>query len=183
MGPQKDTQPLGNQDSDNSLSKRQLSKQEQRKAFQQQQKKRWHEMTSTERTATNWLESWSQDLKTNSNNKKPTKKHTQTQNDKMALMPTMPVMPEFALKQLQLLHKMATTTSTTTTTTTSTTSSTTTTPKPFSGGPLNLGGPAGFTLRPVEVQQPSQLLELISPRKTKAAITAELMDVSLDDGA
>jgi len=206
LGPQKATQPIGSKvESDSSFNKRQVSKaqqyavlrKQQLQLLQQQQKlQQLQELTSTERTASNWLENWSEDM--NVNNKKNVKSKqqhvaTKTQNEKVQFVsnqqqvPKMPVVAEQSLQQLQLLYQMATTTGATSTS--SSTSTTTaapleiikilsTTPPPFQGGSLNLGGPAGFT-RPDDSLLQS-IVEPRSPKKSKSEITKELMNVSLE---
>jgi len=79
--------------------------------------------------------------------------------------------PTSAMKQLQLLYKMATSSSTTTTTTV---------PPVFTGGSLNLGGPSGFKLPPPALSQDTNTLSNPDPLKSKSEITKELMDVSLE---
>ncbi|XP_037928168.1 uncharacterized protein LOC119662607 [Teleopsis dalmanni] len=207
LGPQKETRPIGEKDgSESSFNKRHVSKSDQRNALRQyyRQQQRQQELTSTERSAANWLENWSKDM--NANSKKSTKEKRQQiisakqQFPKVAGLPAVPVVPENSLKQLQMLYKMAGTTATmtmtveTTTTQATTTQQTSTTPVPFRGGPLNLGGPAGFTLSPllpIKSQNPLRHIPtLLDPRtntlkesqqeKSKEQITKELMDVSLE---
>ncbi|XP_036329889.1 uncharacterized protein LOC118742029 [Rhagoletis pomonella] len=105
-----------------------------------------------------------------------------------------------SMMQLQMLYRMATTTAPSTTTTPPVTNSGTEAPitivtpvpleqmllqppfAPFKGGPLNLGGPTGFTPRPPEELALQTISEQQSERKTESEITKELMNVSLEEG-
>uniref|UniRef100_A0A0K8V1L0 Uncharacterized protein n=1 Tax=Bactrocera latifrons TaxID=174628 RepID=A0A0K8V1L0_BACLA len=105
---------------------------------------------------------------------------------------------EQSMMQLQMLYRMATTSSTTTTSPKDIQPSTETpimvvTPEPqlqrlrptfvpYKGESLNLGGPEGFTPRPLEELALQTIAEQPSERKSKSEITKELMDVSLEQG-
>ncbi|KAH8297981.1 hypothetical protein KR018_003452, partial [Drosophila ironensis] len=174
LGPQKETRPIGMQSSDEqSFSKRQVSSADKkallREQYRQQVKLEAERlMTSTERNAASWLETWS-------NGMKPQKPHPKEQRPRPRRPANpQPQDPNAAMQQLQMLYKMATTSS-------STTSSTTTPPPPiFAGGALGLGGPSGFKLPPPALEQDSNALGNPEPIKSKSEITKELMDVSLD---
>ncbi|KAH8391843.1 hypothetical protein KR215_005710, partial [Drosophila sulfurigaster] len=172
LGPQKETRPLGDPSKyDQSFNKRQVSAQEQRQHLRQQQLL----ATSTERNAASWLETWSNGMKPQEKvqTAKPKPRIKQTE---AATLPVRPQMPTDALQQLQQLYKMASTAneaSTTTTTTTSEASSST-------RASLSLGVPSGFKLPPPVLAQDSNALGVISPKKSSADITKDLMNVSLE---
>uniref|UniRef100_W8B8U6 Uncharacterized protein n=1 Tax=Ceratitis capitata TaxID=7213 RepID=W8B8U6_CERCA len=126
------------------------------------------------------------------------KQHQQQQLVKINSTPSANA-PDQSMMQLQMLYQMATSSSSTTTSSTSApplelqaateTPVTIVTPVsqhqrlrptfvPYKGGPLNLGGPFGFTPRPVE-ELALQILQQ-SEKKSKSEITKELMDVSLE---
>lgn len=176
LGPQKETRPIGpaSQD-DQSFNKRQVSSSDQkallRQLYRQQVKKEAESlMTSTERNAASWLETWSNGMKP----QKPQKPKDQPKRRpvKESSAPQLQD-PANAMQQLQMLYKMATSTS-----------STTGPPPPppaFTGGSLNLGGPSGFKLPPPAlVQDENTLSSNPEPVKSQSEITRELMDVSLD---
>ncbi|XP_039951130.1 uncharacterized protein LOC120768482 [Bactrocera tryoni] len=106
---------------------------------------------------------------------------------------------EQSMMQLQMLYQMATSSSTTTKSSPIDTQPSTEAPVmvvtpepelqrlrptfvPYKGGSLNLGGPAGFTPRPLEELALQTIAEQPSERKSKSEITMELMDVSLEQG-
>ncbi|XP_050321549.1 uncharacterized protein LOC126753857 [Bactrocera neohumeralis] len=106
---------------------------------------------------------------------------------------------EQSMMQLQMLYQMATSSSTTTKSSPIDTQPSTEAPVmvvtpepelqrlrptfvPYKGGSLNLGGPAGFTPRPLEELALQTIAEQPSERKSKSEITKELMDVSLEQG-
>ncbi|KAH8262692.1 hypothetical protein KR026_007144, partial [Drosophila bipectinata] len=165
LGPQKETRPIGEQSQDDqSFNKRQVSASDQkallRQQFRQQVKMEAERlMTSTERNAASWLETWSNGMKP----QKPSpKERTKVQQKESSV----PQNPSGALQQLQLLYKMAT--------------SSTTEPPVSTVGGLKLGGPSGFKLPPPALSQDTNSLGSPEPVKSKSEITKELMDVSLE---
>ncbi|KAH8293061.1 hypothetical protein KR044_000071, partial [Drosophila immigrans] len=164
LGPQKETRPLGDPSKyDQSFNKRQVSANEQRQLLRQQEL-----LTSTERNAASWLETWS-------NGMKPQEKAQAAKSKpriKQAEAETAPVGPQMAtdaVQQLQLLYKMA-----------NAANDASTTEAPSTSGSLNLGGPSGFKLPPPVLTQDSNSLGVISPKKSSADITKDLMNVSLE---
>lgn len=168
LGPQKETRPLGEPNKDDqSFNKRQVSASELREQLRQQEL-----MTSTERNAASWLETWSKGMKPQEKIKaKPRIKQTA----KVAL-PERAAMPADAVQQLQMLYKMANE-ATESSSTTSSSSSTTTTEEPES---LNLRAPSGFKLPPPALTQDTNSLGISRAKKSSAEITKELMNVSLE---
>ncbi|EDW04220.1 uncharacterized protein LOC6562631 [Drosophila grimshawi] len=165
LGPQKDTQPLGDPNKeDQSFNKRQVSAIDQRAQLRRQQQLQQQQslLTSTERNAASWLESWSNGMKPLE--AKPKTKLSSKQRAKLAL-PVQKQMPTDAVQQLQLLYKMAATTTTTTTTTP--------TPTTIKVDFLKLPPPA--------LEQNTNALGLSrSTKKSQAELTEELMNVSLE---
>ncbi|KAH8412913.1 hypothetical protein KR009_006707, partial [Drosophila setifemur] len=178
LGPQKETRPIGEQGQDDqSFNKRQVSSSEQkallRQLYRQQVKKEAERlMTSTERNAASWLETWSNGMKP----QKTKPKDRVRRPVKESSPPAEPKVPDpsSAMRQLQLLYKMATTSSTT---------SSTEEPPAFTGGSLKLGGPSGFKLPPPALTQDTNSLSNPDPVKSKSEVTRELMDVSLETEA
>ncbi|XP_062142478.1 uncharacterized protein LOC133850405 isoform X1 [Drosophila sulfurigaster albostrigata] len=171
LGPQKETRPLGDPSKyDQSFNKRQVSAQEQRQHLRQQQLL----ATSTERNAASWLETWSNGMKPQEKvqTAKPKPRSKQTE---AATLPVRPQMPTDALQQLQQLYKMASTVSEASTTTTTTSEAPSST-----GASLSLGVPSGFKLPPPVLAQDSNALGVLSPKKSSADITKDLMNVSLE---
>lgn len=166
LGPQKETRPLGEPNKDDqSFNKRQVSASELREQLRQQEL-----MTSTERNAASWLETWSKGMKPQEKIKaKPRIK----QAAKVAL-PERAAMPADAVQQLQMLYKMA---NDATESSSTTTSSTTTTEEPES---LKLRAPSGFKLPPPALTQDTNSLGISRAKKSSAEITKELMNVSLE---
>ncbi|KAH8403153.1 hypothetical protein KR222_006199, partial [Zaprionus bogoriensis] len=164
LGPQRETRPLGEPSKDDqSFNKRQVSASELREQLRQQEL-----LTSTERTAASWLQSWSNGMKPQEKRKsKPRIK----QNEKLALPERAPL-PADAVQQLQMLYKMATSTTTSTTTTT--------TAAPAVEESLKLSAPSGFKLPPPALTQDSNSLGLSRAKKSSAEITKELSNVSLE---
>ncbi|KAH8265994.1 hypothetical protein KR038_009768, partial [Drosophila bunnanda] len=186
LGPQKETRPIGEPSQDDqSFNKRQVSAGDQkallRQLYREQVRKEAEMlMTSTERNAASWLETWS-------NGMKPQK--PQRPKDKAKSRPAkesatpQPQDPASAMQQLQLLYKLATS-STSTTTAPAPTGAPAPAPAPtFAGGSLHLGGPSGFKLPPPALIQDTNSLSSSSPEpvKSQSEITRELMDVSLED--
>ncbi|EDW71256.1 uncharacterized protein snsl [Drosophila virilis] len=162
LGPQKNTRPLGEPSKDDqSFNKRQVSASEQREQLRQQQL-----LTSTERTAASWLETWSKGMKPQPAKAKLKPGNKQTA--KLAL-PTRPALATDAVQQLQLLYKMAT----------KETPSTSTEQPPAAETP-NLDPPRGFKLPPPALAQDTNSLGNSKPTKSRAEITKELMNVSLE---
>ncbi|XP_043662626.1 uncharacterized protein LOC122626431 [Drosophila teissieri] len=179
LGPQKETRPIGEPSQDDqSFSKRQVSQSDQKALARQLYRQQVMEeaerlMTSTERNGASWLETWSNGMKPQKHKskdqlKRPAKESSAVnyQNEKAQASD-----PSSAMKQLQLLYKMATSSSTT---------STTTVPPVFTGGSLKLGAPSGFKLPPPALSQDTNTLSNPVPLKSKTEITKELMDVSLE---
>ncbi|XP_017116483.1 uncharacterized protein LOC108138653 [Drosophila elegans] len=181
LGPQKETRPIGEpKPDDQSFNKRQVSQSDQkalaRQLYRQQVKKEAERlMTSTEKNAASWLETWSNGMKP----QKPKSKDQATRpvkEESSVASHTQPQDPSNAMKQLQLLYQMATSSSSS-----SSTTSTTAAPPPpiFTGGSLKLGGPSGFKLPPPPLTQDTNVLGNPGPLKSQSEITKELMDVSL----
>ncbi|XP_020802243.1 uncharacterized protein LOC110179181 [Drosophila serrata] len=180
LGPQKETRPIGEPSQDDqSFNKRQVSSSDQkallRQLYRQQVKKEAEMlMTSTERNAASWLETWSNGMKP----QKPQRPKDKAKSRPVKESPTPQLQdPASAMQQLQLLYKMATSS-------TSTTTAPPSTPAPapaptFTGGSLNLG----FKLPPPALSQDTNTLSSINsePVKSPSEITRELMDVSLED--
>ncbi|EDW77604.1 uncharacterized protein Dwil_GK24591 [Drosophila willistoni] len=172
LGPQKETRPIGDPSKDDqSFNKRQVSADDKRALLRQQFRQQLQQeaemlMTSTERNAATWLESWS-------NGMKPQK--TKTKSVKVNPQPSLQGQPT-SIEQLQLLYKLATTS-----TSSSTTTSTTPAPSPDPAFGLKLGGSSGFKLPPPALLQDTNTLSQGSgTAKSRAEITKELMDVSLE---
>lgn len=166
LGPQKNTRPLGDSSKDDqSFNKRQVSASDQRAHLRQQQL-----MTSTERNAASWLESWSNGMKPQQQPKsksKPSHKQATKQT-----LPTRAPLPADAVQQLQQLYKMATE---------ATLSSTTTTVEPPTSGSLKVQAPSGFKLPPPALEQDTNSLGYsIKHTKSRDEVTKELMNVSLE---
>lgn len=158
LGPQRETRPLGDGKNDQSFNKRQVSSSEQRKHLREQEL-----LTSTERNAASWLETWSNGMKPQEKVKgKPRKQIVKE------TIPVQPQMPSDAVEQLQLLYKMATT------------STSTTTESPSLEGSLKLESPSGFKLPPPALTQDTNSLGISRPTKSSADITKDLMNVSLE---
>ncbi|XP_011187367.2 uncharacterized protein LOC105215249 [Zeugodacus cucurbitae] len=168
--------------------------------------------TTTERTANSWLESWSNAMNTNNNapssagiaasKKKSAPKYAQNTVKKQQQLETFAPPAannvDQSMQQLQMLYRMATSSSSTTISPVEIYASTEApvmivTPEPqlqrlrptfvpYKGGSLNLGGPVGFTPRPLEELALQTISEQPSERKSKSEITKELMDVSLEEG-
>ncbi|KAM8717816.1 hypothetical protein ACLKA7_004507 [Drosophila subpalustris] len=163
LGPQRETRPLGTGKNDQSFNKRHVSADEQREQLRQQAL--W---TSTERNAASWLENWSNGMKPKDKTKgKPRIK--QNVKDKL---PVQLQIPSDAVQQLQQLYKMATTASTSTSTSTEAPS--------LEGGSLKLESPSGFKLPPPALTQDTNSLGTSTPPKSRADITKDLMNVSLE---
>ncbi|XP_017038550.1 uncharacterized protein snsl [Drosophila kikkawai] len=187
LGPQKETRPIGEPSQDDqSFNKRQVSSSDQKALLRQLYRQQVKEeakmlMTSTERNAASWLETWSNGMKPQKP-QRPQKPKDQVKSRpvKESSLPQLQD-PTSAMQQLQLLYKMATT---------STSSTTGPPPEPsspppaptFTGGSLNLGGPSGFKLPPPALSQDTNTLSNgnSEPVKSQSEITRELMDVSLD---
>ncbi|XP_030383275.1 mediator of RNA polymerase II transcription subunit 13 [Scaptodrosophila lebanonensis] len=172
LGPQKNTRPIGEPSKDDqSFNKRQVSNSDQRALLRQQlqQQQEQQMLTSTERNAANWLETWSNGMKPQKHKPQKAKPRQPVQEGNPQL-PQQPPVPQNAMQQLQLLYKMATSSSSTTTTTTV---------PPFA--PLKLGAPSGFKLPPPALEQDTNALGSSLPPKSRAEITRELMDVSLEN--
>jgi len=158
LGPQRETRPLGDGKNDQSFNKRQVSSSEQRKHLREQEL-----LTSTERNAASWLETWSNGMKPQEKVKgKPRKQIVKE------TLPVQPQMPSDAVEQLQLLYKMATT------------STSTTTESPSLNRSVKLGNPSGFKLPPPALTQDTNSLGISRPTKSSADITKDLMNVSLE---
>nr|NP_001097086.1 snustorr snarlik, isoform D [Drosophila melanogaster]NP_608874.1 snustorr snarlik, isoform B [Drosophila melanogaster]NP_723021.1 snustorr snarlik, isoform A [Drosophila melanogaster]NP_723022.1 snustorr snarlik, isoform C [Drosophila melanogaster]ACL92769.1 CG2837-PA [synthetic construct]AAF50962.1 snustorr snarlik, isoform A [Drosophila melanogaster]AAL48107.1 RH01747p [Drosophila melanogaster]AAN10339.1 snustorr snarlik, isoform B [Drosophila melanogaster]AAN10340.1 snustorr snarlik,  len=177
LGPQKETRPIGepNQD-DQSFNKRQVSQSDQKALARQLYRQQVMEeaerlMTSTERNGASWLQAWSNGMKPQKPKSKDQAKKPVKESSSSNYQNAQATDPTSAMKQLQLLYKMATSSSTTTTTTV---------PPVFTGGSLNLGGPSGFKLPPPALSQDTNTLSNPDPLKSKSEITKELMDVSLE---
>ncbi|XP_017858117.1 PREDICTED: uncharacterized protein LOC108610491 [Drosophila arizonae] len=166
LGPQKNTRPLGDPNkNDQSFSKRQVSPSDEREHLRQQQL-----MTSTERNAASWLESWSNDMKPQPQEKLHSKSKAKT-SQKQAL-PTRAPLPADAVQQLQQLYKMATE---------ATLSSSSTTVEPPANGQLKKA-PSGFKLPPPALEQDTNSLGNSNrPTKSREEVTKELMNVSVED--
>ncbi|XP_017043895.1 uncharacterized protein LOC108089924 [Drosophila ficusphila] len=177
LGPQKETQPVGDPSKDDqSFNKRQVSQSEQkalaRQLYREQVKKEAERlMTSTERNGASWLETWSNGMKPQKPKSKDQFKKPAKESSAASPQFPQPQEPSNAMQQLQLLYKLATSSSTT---------STTTAPPIFTGGSLNLGGPSGFKLPPPALSQDENTLSNPGPLKSQSEITKELMDVSLE---
>ncbi|KAH8378188.1 hypothetical protein KR093_009890, partial [Drosophila rubida] len=176
LGPQKETRPLGDPSKyDQSFNKRQVSASEQRQQLRQQQL-----LTSTERNAASWLETWSNGMKPQeqAQGAKPRPRIKQTEAaaaaGAAATLPVRAQMPTDAVQQLQQLYKMANEANEVKEASTATTDASTT------GASLNLGGPSGFKLPPPVLAQDTNSLGGSSPKKSSAAITKDLMNVSLE---
>ncbi|XP_044315848.1 uncharacterized protein LOC108038962 [Drosophila rhopaloa] len=180
LGPQKETRPIGepNQD-DQSFNKRQVSQSDQkalaRQLYRQQVKKEAERlMTSTEKNAASWLETWSNGMKpqkpkSKDQARRPVKEESSAASHQYTQPQSQSQDPSNAMQQLQLLYQMATSSSTTSTAA----------PPAFTGGSLNLGGPSGFKLPPPALSQDTNSLSNPAPLKSQSEITKELMDVSL----
>ncbi|TDG49480.1 hypothetical protein AWZ03_004163 [Drosophila navojoa] len=166
LGPQKNTRPLGDPNkSDQSFSKRQVSPSDEREHLRQQQL-----MTSTERNAASWLESWSNGMKPQPQEKLQPKSKAKA-NQKQTL-PTRAPLPVDAMQQLQQLYKMATE---------ATLSSTSTTVEAPANGRLKKV-PSGFKLPPPALEQDTNSLGNSNrPTKSREEVTKELMNVSLEE--
>lgn len=92
LGPQKETRPLGDQDSTDgsAFNKRHVDKKQQEAILR--------EKSITEKRPTTWLEKWTKDSEN-----KNTDGNTHSQ-----MLPQKPVLPDKVMKQLKMLHKMAT---------------------------------------------------------------------------
>uniref|UniRef100_A0A1B0FJS8 Citrate transporter-like domain-containing protein n=1 Tax=Glossina morsitans morsitans TaxID=37546 RepID=A0A1B0FJS8_GLOMM len=92
LGPQKETRPLGDQDSTDgsAFNKRHVDKKQQEAILR--------EKSITEKRPATWLEKWTKDSE-NKNTDGTT--HSQ-------MLPQKPVLPDKVMKQLKMLHKMAT---------------------------------------------------------------------------
>lgn len=183
LGPQKETRPIGDQDSGSSFNKRQVNKSQQR-AVQR-------EVAKTERPKPNtWLETWASQVNNDATpvpkkkippKAKSTKKQIASKQVPVQVMPPMPQnVPPQAIQQLQMLYKLATT-STTEEILPQVHESTTTTSSPVSE-------PASSYLQdrlkgykaPANMEELQALMQK-SQEQTKAEITKELMDVNLDE--
>ncbi|ALC40048.1 CG2837, partial [Drosophila busckii] len=164
LGPQKETRPLGEASKDDpSFNKRQVSATDLQEQIRKQQF-----LSTTERNAASWLETWSSGMQPQAGKVKSKPRIKQIA--KVAA-PTKPQMD--AMQQLKMLYKMANNASATSTTTT-------TTAAPLVRGALKLGGPSGFTLPPPALTQDTNALGNIKPIKNSAKISEELMNVSLE---
>ncbi|KAH8282442.1 hypothetical protein KR054_007752 [Drosophila jambulina] len=190
LGPQKETRPIGEPSQDDqSFNKRQVSSSDQkallRQLYRQQVNKEAEMlMTSTERNAASWLETWSNGMKPQ-RPQKPLKPKDQAKSRPVKESTTPQQQdPTSAMQQLQLLYKMATSsTSTSPAPSPAPTPAATPTPPPtFTGDSFNLGGPSGFKLPPPALTQDTNSLSSSNPEpvKSPSEITRELMDVSLD---
>lgn len=174
LGPQKETRPLGEPNKDDqSFNKRQVSASELREQLRQQEL-----MTSTERNAASWLETWSKGMKPQEKVKsKQRTKHT----SKVAALPERVPMPADAVQQLQMLYKMANDATSSSTTTTTSSSTTTEAPAVVEvDESLKLSAPSGFKLPPPALTQDTNSLGTSRAKKSSAEITKDLMNVSLE---
>ncbi|XP_064537322.1 uncharacterized protein snsl isoform X2 [Drosophila montana] len=175
LGPQKNTRPLGEPSKDDqSFNKRQVSASEQRDQLRQQELLPL--LTSTERNAANWLETWSKGMKPQPQ-PQPAKAKLKPNNKQVAklALPTRPALATDAVQQLQLLYKMATKE-----TPVETSTALTSTEEPPAGESPNLDPPRGFKLPPPALAQDTNSLGNSKPTKSRAEITKELMNVSLE---
>ncbi|KAL9923735.1 uncharacterized protein LOC119635541 isoform X1 [Glossina fuscipes] len=92
LGPQKETRPLGDQDSTDgsAFNKRHVNKKQQEDILR--------EKSITEKRPATWLEKWT---KESENKNTDGTRHSQ-------ILPQKPVLPDKVMKQLKMLHKMAT---------------------------------------------------------------------------
>lgn len=176
LGPQKETRPLGEPSKDDqSFNKRQVSASELREQLRQQEL-----MTSTERNAASWLETWSKGMKPQQ--EKVKSKPRTKQAPKIAALPERSPMPADAVQQLQMLYKMANDATSSLSSTTTTTSSSTTTEAPAVNvnESLRLSAPSGFKLPPPALTQDTNFLGISRAKKSSTEITKDLMNVSLE---
>lgn len=177
LGPQKETRPLGEPSKDEqSFNKRQVSASELREQQRQQEL-----MTSTERNAASWLETWSKGMKPQQ--EKVKSKPRTKQAPKVPALPERAAMPAGAVQQLQMLYKMANDATSSSSSSTTTTSSSTTTEAPavnVDEESLRLSAPSGFKLPPPALTQDTNFLGISRAKKSSAEITKDLMNVSLE---
>ncbi|XP_061387747.1 uncharacterized protein LOC133322807 [Musca vetustissima] len=186
LGPQKETRPIGDQDSGSSFNKRQVNRQQQRAvqrdAIRAEQQSQVTKTTETQ-TTNSWLEKWASQVNDAKTAKKQAAPKAKPYKKPIATKPAqaVPSMPQQmktqaqAIQQLQMLYKMAT--STTDEDLTPTTSSTTVAPN----APIqNLQERLKLYKPPANLEE-LQILMQKSQAQTKAEVTKELMDVNLDE--
>ncbi|XP_073822114.1 snustorr snarlik [Musca autumnalis] len=190
LGPQKETRPIGDQDSGSSFNKRQVNRQQQRAVQRdvikaEQQRQVAAKVTESPQTTNSWLEKWASQINEATTAKKKPVPKSKPYKKTVAPKPVPPVLPSIpqqmqtqaqAIQQLQMLYKMATTT-----TDEDLTSTTSTTVAP------NAQSPAHNIQERLKLYKPPanlgelQILMQKSQAQTKAEITKELMDVNLDE--
>ncbi|XP_058980882.1 uncharacterized protein LOC131803549 [Musca domestica] len=190
LGPQKETRPIGDQDSGSSFNKRQVNRQQQRAvqrdAIRAEQKPH-REVAKPEATpsATNsWLEKWASQVNDATTAKKKVAPKPKPYKKQVTPKPAqiVPVMPQQmqAIQQLQMLYKMATTTTNENLASTTTTTTTTVAPDAADRAMQNIQQRLQLYKPPADLEE-LQVLMQKSQAQSKAEITKELMDVNLDE--